>query len=92
MKFLTFILLFAAVTVSFASATKDGDRMKDLSFKTSDGTTLKYLLFVPKNYNASQKYPLVVTLHAAGSDYIFQVDNNDQAHPWTQVLSELVRA
>jgi len=84
MKFLTFILFFAAATVSFATTIKDGDRMKDLSFKTSTGTTLKYLLFVPKNYNASQKYPLVVTLHAAGSDYIYQVNNNDQAHPWIE--------
>ena len=81
MKILMFILLFSVVNLSFA---KDSDLMLKKSFKASTGTTLNYLLFVPKNYNAAQKYPLVVTLHAAGSDYIFQVDNNDQAHPWIE--------
>jgi poly(3-hydroxybutyrate) depolymerase len=83
MKILTFILLFSIATMSFAQ-TKDSDKMLKKSFKTSSGVTLNYLLFVPKNYNAAQKYPLVVTLHAAGSDYINQVDNNDQAHPWIE--------
>lgn len=81
MKILAFILLFSVFTASFA---KDSDLMLKKSFKTTFGTTLNYLLFVPKNYNAAHKYPLVVTLHAAGSDYIFQVDNNDQAHPWIE--------
>jgi len=26
----------------------------------------------------------MVTLRATGSDYIYQVDNNDQAHPWIE--------
>lgn len=81
MKVLTFILLFSVLSLSFA---KDTDLMLKKSFKASTGTTLNYLLFVPKNYNAAQKYPLVVTLHSAGSDYIYQVDNNDQAHPWIE--------
>jgi predicted peptidase len=30
------------------------------------------------------KYPLVVTLHGSGSTNVYQVDNNDQAHPWIE--------
>ena len=83
MKVLTSILLFSTFLLSQAQA-KDSDLMLKKSFKTSSGTTLNYLLFVPKNYSASQKYPLMVTLRATGSDYIYQVDNNDQAHPWIE--------
>lgn len=83
MKVLMSMLLFSAIFLSQAQA-KDSDLMLKKSFKTSTGTTLNYLLFVPKNYSTSQKYPLVVTLRATGSDYIFQVDNNDQAHPWIE--------
>ncbi|HEX2958035.1 MAG TPA: hypothetical protein VHO70_14470 [Chitinispirillaceae bacterium] len=81
MKVLTSLFLITTCTITSVQS-KDSDLMKDLSFKTSSGTTLKYLLFVPKNYSATQKYPLVVSLHGAGSDYKYQVDNNDQARPW----------
>jgi poly(3-hydroxybutyrate) depolymerase len=83
MKVLMSVLLFSTMFLSQVQA-KDSDLMLKKSFKASSGITLNYLLFVPKNYTASQKYPLVVTLHAAGSDYIYQVDNNDQAHPWIE--------
>lgn len=83
MRVLMSLLLFSVLTVSQVQG-KDSDLMKDLSFKTSSGVTLKYLLFIPKNYSADQKYPLVVTFHGAGSDYKYQVDNNDQAHPWIE--------
>lgn len=81
MKIRICLFLFCVFTLTNA---RDSDLMKNLSFQTSFGITLNYLLFVPKNYDASQKYPLVVTLHGAGSDYKFQVDNNDQAHPWIE--------
>jgi len=87
MKLVVSLLFCWSLTLSLAQAADSG-LMKDLSFKTSSGTTLKYLLFVPKNYSASQKYPLVVTLHGAGGagdkEYSYQVDNNDQAHPWIE--------
>jgi dienelactone hydrolase len=83
MKVLTYLTIFTTCFITFVQA-KDSDLMKDLSFKTSSGVTLNYLLFVPKNYDSSKKYPLVVTLHAVGSTYLFQVDNNDQAHPWIE--------
>ena len=84
MKNLTCILLLSVVVLSSAQQTRDSDLMKSLSFRTSFGVTLNYLLFVPENYNASVKYPLVVTLHGSGSDNVYQVDNNDQAHPWIE--------
>lgn len=83
MKILNSLIIISLLTISTAQA-RDSDLMKDLSFKTSSGVTLKYLLFIPKNYDATKTYPLVVTLHSMGSDYKFQVDNNDQAHPWIE--------
>jgi dienelactone hydrolase len=83
MKFCTSLLLSLSFFLLNAQG-RDSDLMEDLTFQTSFGITLKYLLFTPENYDPSQKYPLVVTLRATGSDYIFQVDNNDQAHPWIE--------
>ena len=83
MKIMLLLLLLCAGTVSFVQA-KDSDLMENLTFLTTLGINLKYLLFIPKDYDASKRYPLVVTLRATGSDYIFQVDNNDQAHPWIE--------
>jgi predicted peptidase len=87
MKVLMTVFLVLGLTLSFAQA-NDSDRMLKKSFTASNGITLYYLLFVPQNYSASKKYPIVVTLHAAGgagsSEYIYQVDNNDQAHPWIE--------
>ncbi len=47
---------------------------KQLTFKDSKtGVTLRYNLFVPKNYDASKKYPLVLFMHdASGAN---QIDN-----------------
>ncbi|HMA66084.1 MAG TPA: prolyl oligopeptidase family serine peptidase [Chitinispirillaceae bacterium] len=83
MTILRYLSIIALCTMSFAQ-NRDSDKMQDLSFKTPSGTTLKYLLFIPKNYDPVKKYPLVVTLHGAGSDNVAQVNNNDQAHPWIE--------
>ena len=40
---------------------------KQLEFKDSKtGVTLKYNLYIPKNYNKNKKYPLVLFMHDAG--------------------------
>jgi poly(3-hydroxybutyrate) depolymerase len=57
--------------------------MLDKTFQTSKGA-LKYLLFVPKNYDATKKYPLVVSLRGAGNTYTGATNDNDQAHPWIE--------
>lgn len=49
--------------------------------------TMGYRLFKPKNYSASQKYPIVVSLHGVGergTDNTRQVDYEDLAHPWIE--------
>lgn len=49
--------------------------------------TMGYRLFKPKNYSASQKYPIVVSLHGVGergTNNTSQVDLEDLAHPWIE--------
>lgn len=76
-------LLLSGFTLSTAQGTKDSDKMLDKTFQTSKGA-LKYLLFVPKGYVATQKYPLVVSLRGAGNTYLGATNDNDQAHPWIE--------
>jgi len=78
------MFLIASTILVHKPFAKDSDLMEERSFQTSVGINLKYLLFTPENYDPSIRYPLVVTLRATGSDYINQVDNNDQAHPWIE--------
>lgn len=66
-----------------AQGTQDSQKMLDKSFQSSAGA-LKYLLFVPKTYVATQKYPLVVCLRGAGSTYVTATDNFEMAHPWIE--------
>ncbi len=57
--------------------------MLDKTFQSSVGA-LKYLLFVPKGYSATQRYPLVVSLRGAGNTYLGATNDFDQAHPWIE--------
>jgi len=77
------LCIFSALTTSHAQGTKDSDKMLKKSFTSSAGA-MPYLLFVPKGYVATQKYPLVVCLRGAGNTYIGATDNFDQAHPWIE--------
>lgn len=76
------VLLAGALTVPRAEP-GDSQKMLDKTFQTSKGT-LKYLLFVPKTYVATQKYPLVISLRGAGNTYTGATNDNDQAHPWIE--------
>ena len=40
---------------------------KQFVFTGKDGKTLKYNLYMPKNYDPSKKYPMVVFMHDAGA-------------------------
>lgn len=58
--------------------------MEDRSF-TASSVTMKYRLFVPKNYDPAKKYPLIVTMHGVGekgSDNTRQVDLEDIVSTW----------
>src|SRR4051812_20614642 len=77
-----FLLLVSAWLPSQAQV-KESSLMLDKTFQSSVGA-VKYLLFVPKNYNASQRYPLVVSLRGAGNTYIGATNDFDQAHPWIE--------
>lgn len=72
------LLAFAS---AFAQTTRDSQKMLDKSFTSSAGA-VKYLLYVPANYDATKRYPLVVSLRGQGSTYIQATDNFEMAHPW----------
>jgi predicted peptidase len=38
----------------------------DKTFKNADGTTSPYVVFVPKDYDGSKEYPVILFLHGAG--------------------------
>ena len=63
-----------ATLVSTQSRTLVADDFKQLTFKDDKtGVTLRYNLFIPKNYDPSKRYPLVLFMHdASGAN---QVDN-----------------
>jgi predicted peptidase len=58
-------MLVASVFAIPARSTEVGD-FQARSHKISSTKTMVYRLFIPKNYQASGKYPLVLSLHGAG--------------------------
>ncbi len=61
------------------------------SFTSSTGTTLQYRIFLPEDYNAAKKYPLILFLHGAGER---GNDNESQlktgiCEPFKKVSSEI---
>ncbi len=72
-----------------AAALKDGgDPTLDargslaLAYRSDfDGKLLPYRVYVPKNYDRAQKYPLVVLLHGAGGDEGNFLDDYQQMWP-----------
>ncbi len=73
------------------------DAFKVKTYKTPEGDSLRYLLFVPENYNPKKKYPVVLWLHGKsargnnletllswGEDYgplFFARPENQKKHP-----------
>ncbi|MGQ9576373.1 MAG: prolyl oligopeptidase family serine peptidase [Thermoguttaceae bacterium] len=51
-------------------------------FRSAEGDSLPYRLFVPKDYDASKKYPLILFLHGAGE----RGDDNERQLVHGQVL------
>jgi poly(3-hydroxybutyrate) depolymerase len=62
------LLLFASPAVSYGQLLPAGPQV--LTFHSEvDDTDQPYALYLPRNYDASRKYPLVVSLHGAGSNH-----------------------
>jgi len=57
-------------------------RLEKRVFRNAEGETLSYRLFVPKDYDAKKKYPLILFLHGAGE----RGDDNERQLVHAQVL------
>lgn len=68
----TLLALAALLAVSAPAFSQDpkpknpADEYEARTFAGADGGTLNYRLLKPRNYDAAQKYPLVLFLHGAG--------------------------
>jgi predicted peptidase len=57
-------VLLATLWICHANTPVDGFRER--IFKNERGETMPYRLFVPSNYDAKKKYPIVLWLHGGG--------------------------
>src|SRR5258706_5075303 len=67
---------------------KDDVTFRKRAYADKQGNKMPYRLFVPANYDASQKSPLIFWLHGAagrGSDNLKQISggNENGTHVWT---------
>lgn len=60
--------LLVPCSTSVAQAISPGEQV-ELSLETSDGGKIDYLLYLPKNYDAQQKYQLIYFLHGRGESH-----------------------
>src|SRR5438552_2724571 len=69
MRFLLFTALLFAVVASQAAQSAD-EKPKtgflDKKFKNADGTESPYVVFVPKDYDGTKEFPIILFLHGAG--------------------------
>lgn len=59
-------LLLLATFLALPALAQDFSAFEKRQFQAADGAVLPYRILYPKNYNRSQRYPLVLFLHAAG--------------------------
>jgi predicted esterase len=65
----TFLFLaLAAASAAFGQKLKPGPQVLTF-FSDVDDTDQPYALYLPKNFNSSKKYPLIISLHGAGSNH-----------------------
>lgn len=74
MKTLKTVILFIIVLLISTSANLTAQKLKpgpqDLSFfSTADETDQPYAVYIPRDYDENQKYPLVIFLHGALSNH-----------------------
>src|SRR6202040_2970649 len=87
------LLAICACAAAFGQTSAQILKKDDLIFRKKtyadkQGNQMPYRLFVPANYDASQKYPLIFWLHGAagrGSDNLKQISggNENGTHIWT---------
>ncbi len=65
---LAFLVWLVAISFSYAQKLAPGPQVLTF-FSSADDTEQPYGLYLPKNYDAQKKYPLVVMLHGAGSNH-----------------------
>jgi predicted esterase len=73
-NFLVYMFLLTVVMLSFKSYNVCAQKLKagpqDLSFfSTIDETDQPYAIYIPRNFDESKKYPLVIFLHGAMSNH-----------------------
>jgi predicted peptidase len=59
-------LLIGAVALPARADDKPKTGFLDKTFKNADGTASPYVLFVPKDYDGTKPYPVILFLHGAG--------------------------
>src|SRR5258705_2014582 len=88
-------LLIFASSLSAAEETIDENLVKLFEarvYREPSGASIPYRLFKPKNYDAQQKYPLVLFLHGAvgaGTDNRRQFNGGNEVPPKTLTTPEL---
>ena len=90
-RFLFLSLLFLLACVSLRAKTQQpnpADGFLARSYHSAGGETMQYRLFVPVDYSAARKYPIVLWLHGAngrGSDNLRQISGGNflGTHVWT---------
>lgn len=73
-----YVLLILTAGFKISAATT-AESMQALSFIDGNGTVLPYRLFLPNDYDADKKYPVLLFLHGAGergSDNYIQIASN----------------
>src|SRR5580700_4181671 len=89
-QFLFLSFLFLSACVSLRAKTQQpnpADGFLARSYRSAGGETMLYRLFVPPEYAAAKKYPIVLWLHGAngrGSDNLQQISggNFPGTHVW----------
>src|SRR5258708_38050272 len=75
------------------TSNKDDLTFRKKTYADKQGNKMPYRLFVPANYDASQKYPLIFWLHGAagrGPDNLKQISGGNGNRPalWTTPASQ----
>jgi predicted peptidase len=82
---LTALSVCAAVAPEMAQA--QASAFQAGSFTASDGLTLPYRIFIPKNRDPKKSYPLVLAMHGAGergTDNMLQLTTHQLATVWAR--------